>query len=76
MGPKVRASVAVAIAVRVIHGSASDAIGARQLTWSQTKNPCHPTSSARAASRATVNGSDRASKSGTQTAERIVHLLV
>jgi hypothetical protein len=50
MGPKVSDSVAVAIAARVIHGSATDVIGARQLTWSQTKKPRHPTSSARAAS--------------------------
>lgn len=49
IGPNITLSVAAAIAVSVIHGSATSRIGLRQRTWSQTKTPCHPRSSASAA---------------------------
>jgi hypothetical protein len=40
--PNITLSVATAIAVSVIHGSATARIGSRHRTWSQTKTSCHP----------------------------------
>jgi hypothetical protein len=56
MGPRRMRWVAVAMAVSVIHGSATSMIGSRQRTWSQTNTPCQPASSASADRRATVAG--------------------
>jgi hypothetical protein len=72
IGPIRNRSVDAATAASTIHGSATAVTGARHHSWSQTNIPSHPASSAAAASRAIVSGSDSSSNSGTQTAKRII----
>src|SRR5215207_424022 len=71
IGPSRTPAVAVAIAASVIHGSATSTTGSRQRTWSHTKTPCQPASSASPARRATSAGSASWSKSGTNRPERM-----
>jgi hypothetical protein len=71
IGPSRTLSVDMAIAASVIHGSATSATGSRQRTWSHTKTPCQPASSASAERRATIAGSASGSKRGRNSPERM-----
>ena len=68
IGPIRTVLVAAAIAAMVTHGSATARTGARYTTWSQTKKPSQPRSSAATASSATSRGSDSSSNGGTSIA--------